>query len=94
VKDVCLLFEGNLDADRIREELLFEGITACDCTFQLRVYEWKQLERTLQGHLKGFSRERAKYLYQGFVDSFSGHKLVVEFSNLTYKESSEPLAGA
>lgn len=29
---VRLLFEGNLDADRIREELLFEGITACDCT--------------------------------------------------------------
>lgn len=39
VRDVCLLFEGKLDADRIREELPFEGIAACDRTFQLRVYD-------------------------------------------------------
>lgn len=28
-------FELNVDADRIREGLLFEGITACGCSFQL-----------------------------------------------------------
>lgn len=39
VKAVCLLFELNVDADRIREGLLFEGITACDCSFQPRVYD-------------------------------------------------------
>lgn len=33
VNAICFLFEGNVEADRIREELLFERITACDCTF-------------------------------------------------------------
>lgn len=33
VKTICFLFEGNFEADRIREELLFERITARDCTF-------------------------------------------------------------
>lgn len=69
---VCLVFGGSIDADR---RFLFEGITAWDCIFQIRVYDWKQLKRTLQGHLEGFSWGRCKHLYGGSVDSFSGHKI-------------------